>query len=105
MRIRNRIRLIVLGLVVGLAAVSQAQEVSGPVKKPRPDTKIAAPPLDAKTLADPKMGAAAAALLESAYDGQQPPEGVRMLAAVLRGSQMGPGDGWFGPSQARYGWE
>ena len=28
-----------------------------------------------------------------------------MLAAILSGSQMGPGDGWFGPAQTRYTWE
>jgi EF hand domain-containing protein len=32
-------------------------------------------------------------------------EAVRMFAAVLEGSQMGPGDGWFGPGQSRYGWD
>src|SRR5262249_21390819 len=24
--------------------------------------------------------------------------------AILKGSQMGPGDGWFGPAKSRYGW-
>ncbi|PWT88428.1 MAG: hypothetical protein C5B56_08750 [Proteobacteria bacterium] len=28
-----------------------------------------------------------------------------MLAAVMRGSQMGPGEGWFGPAQSRYSWK
>lgn len=31
-------------------------------------------------------------------------EFYRMLAAILNGSMMGPGDGWFGPSESRYGW-
>ncbi len=31
-------------------------------------------------------------------------EAVRMVTAILEGSQMGPGDGWFGPGQSRYGW-
>jgi hypothetical protein len=30
---------------------------------------------------------------------------MRMLAAVLRGSRMGPGDGWFGPAESRYSWQ
>lgn len=47
----------------------------------------------------------AAALLESAYQGEQQPEAVRMLAAVLRGSRMGPGEGWFGPAENRYSWK
>lgn len=47
----------------------------------------------------------AAAILESAYPGELPPEAVRMLAAVLRGSRMGPGEGWFGPGEIRYSWK
>jgi hypothetical protein len=61
--------------------------------------------MDAKALADPKQADAAAALLESAYVDQTPPEGVRMLIAILRGSQLGAGEGWFGPAQQRYTWE
>jgi thiol-disulfide isomerase/thioredoxin len=43
--------------------------------------------------------------LEQAYDKTEPPESVRMLIAIARGSQMGPGAGWFGPAQNRYSWE
>lgn len=32
-------------------------------------------------------------------------EAVQMLTAVLSGSQMGPGDGWFHPSLTRYDWK
>lgn len=32
-------------------------------------------------------------------------ESVQMLTAVLSGSQMGPGDGWFHPSLTRYDWK
>jgi hypothetical protein len=28
----------------------------------------------------------------------------KMLAAILSGSMMGPGEGWFGPSEKRYDW-
>jgi hypothetical protein len=31
-------------------------------------------------------------------------EGVEMVSAILTGSEMGPGDGWFHPSQSRYDW-
>jgi hypothetical protein len=31
-------------------------------------------------------------------------EGVEMIQAILTGSQMGPGEGWFHPGQSRYGW-
>ncbi len=43
--------------------------------------------------------------LEKKYEPAQPPESVRMLIAIARGSQMGPGSGWFGPAQGRYSWE
>ena len=43
--------------------------------------------------------------IEKAYTGSQPPESVRMLLAITRGSNMGPGDGWFGPADARYNWK
>jgi len=32
-------------------------------------------------------------------------EAVEMLTAIVKGSQMGPGDGWFHPGQSRYGWD
>jgi hypothetical protein len=79
---------------------------AGPAKaKTMSMTPIDPKIIDPKTVEDPKAAAAAAALLESAYGGQRPPEAVRMLAAILRGSDMGPGDGWFGPSEIRYSWK
>jgi hypothetical protein len=36
---------------------------------------------------------------------RQMPEGVRMLLAILAGRPIGPGSGWFGPSQSRYDWK
>ena len=59
------------------------------------------PSVDAKSTGDRK---AAAAFLEAAYQGGRPPESVRMLAALLRGGRMGPGEGWFGPAENRYSW-
>lgn len=53
----------------------------------------------------PEALEALANMLENAYEKSQPPESVRMLIAIARGSQMGPGLGWFGPAQARYSWE
>lgn len=38
----------------------------------------------------------------SVYGSELPPEGARMLQAIVSGSQMGPGEGWFGPGQTRY---
>lgn len=43
-----------------------------------------------------------ASVLERTYSKTQPPESVRMLIAIARGSQMGPGSGWFGPAQSRF---
>jgi Ca2+-binding EF-hand superfamily protein len=33
------------------------------------------------------------------------PEIAEMVTAILNGSDMGPGDGWFHPGQSRYGWK
>ncbi len=43
--------------------------------------------------------------LEKAYEGKTAPEGIRMYLAIAKGGRMGPGEGWFGPSQARYSWD
>jgi hypothetical protein len=86
-----------LGLMLFLTAgASDAQERSRQDPKPFSGSKRVASALEPKPFFDPKATAAAAAFLESAYEGDRPPEGVRMLAAILRGSQMGPGEGWFG---------
>lgn len=92
----------VLGLMLFLAAADAQEARRGTSKS---DVPKDAPPRQTKERASPKEGEAAAALLEKAYEGQLPPEGVRMLAAVLRGSRMGPGEGWFGPAQIRYSWK
>jgi hypothetical protein len=89
----------VLGLLLFLAA-ADAQEPRHKASQADVPTPSAVTRKD-----DPKAAAAAAALLESAYQGQTPPEAVRMLAAVLRGARMGPGEGWFGPAQSRYSWK
>ncbi len=53
----------------------------------------------------PKEALAAAQFLEKAYGKTRPPEAVRMLIAIAKGSKMGPGEGWFGPCDTRYTWE
>src|ERR1041385_1249058 len=58
--------------------------------------------LDEKILGDKQAAESAAAILEAAYRGKAQPENVRMLLCILRGSRMGPNDGWFGPSQTRF---
>jgi thiol-disulfide isomerase/thioredoxin len=95
-----------LGLLMLLAAkTGRAQEPVRPGGKPPAGVEGSAGIRDMKALGDPKAAAAAALLLESAYLGDRPPEAARMLIAILRGSQMGPGDGWFGPADSRYSWK
>src|SRR5687768_1208896 len=55
--------------------------------------------------ADDASAARTAEELEKVYPPGQQPEAVRMLLAMLRGSQMGPRDGWFGPAQSRFDWK
>ncbi len=43
--------------------------------------------------------------IESKYEAEQQPDAVRMLAAILRGSDMGMGGGWFGPAKQQYDWK
>lgn len=43
--------------------------------------------------------------VERAYAGRTPPEGIRMYLAIVKGSRMGAGEGWFGPAATRYSWE
>ena len=40
--------------------------------------------------------------IEAAYAGRTPPESIRMLLAIVRGSQLNGRDGWFGPAANRY---
>lgn len=106
----TKTRLLVEGLLAVLlsltpAAVGRAQEKASQDKKPPAGEKSIPSHLDPKVVQDPRAAAAAAAVLESAYAGQRPPEGVRMLVAILRGSQMGPGAAWFGPADTRYSWK
>lgn len=43
--------------------------------------------------------------LEKSFPDEPRPEAVRMLIDILRGSKMGPGEGWFGPGQSRFDWK
>ncbi len=80
----------------GVAALTAVALSAASATAQQPNPAPAGPP------ADP---AAAAAWLEKAYGDKTPPEAVRMLIAIARGSQMGPNDGWFGPCQTRYTWQ
>jgi hypothetical protein len=87
-----------------LFAVTAAVNSAEPGEKPPMKAIPGLADLDEKMLADPKAGETAAALLEAVYRGKPQPENVRMLLCILRGSRMGVGEGWFGPSQTRYTW-
>ena len=43
--------------------------------------------------------------IERAYAGRTAPEAIRMYLAIMKGSRMGAGEGWFGPGECRYDWE
>lgn len=43
--------------------------------------------------------------LESKYETGQQPDAVRMLIAILKGSDMGMGGGWFGPAKQQFDWK
>ncbi len=88
-----------LSLAVFLAAAATAGGQPPPTKG-----VVTLPPLTEAQYADPKAAAATAAEIEKQYADNARPEAVRMLLAVLRGSQMGPGEGWFGPARTRYTW-
>jgi thiol-disulfide isomerase/thioredoxin len=55
-------------------------------------------------LGDPQEAERVAAWLEKEYP-EPRPESVRMLVAILRGSQLMGNDGWFGPAETRYTWK
>src|SRR5947209_20494810 len=70
-------------------AAAQGRRDGPPPKAPQPPSKQAG-----------GLAALAAPLLEPC----RRIEFVRMLSAVLGGSHMGPGEGWFGPGRGRRGW-
>jgi thiol-disulfide isomerase/thioredoxin len=90
-----------LALLVALMAVT-GTHAADPPPASRASVKLAR--LDPAKYADPKVAAATAAEIEKEYAGKPQPEAVKMLLAILKGSLMGAGDGWFGPAQSRYTW-
>jgi hypothetical protein len=90
--------------LVGLVIVASPTRGAAPAPKPTAQPK--GPGLEAlKFSGDVHEALAAARWLENAYGRSRPPEAVRMLIAIARGSQMGPGEGWFGPCATRYTWD
>ena len=106
-----------LALVVALVpAALAAQDETAP---PRDDTPapVDAPASDASTpaaMTPPTLAAVLEQLsAESrkkfaellAADWKKRPEWADMLIAILKGDGMGPGTGWFKPSEKRYDWK
>jgi thiol-disulfide isomerase/thioredoxin len=94
-----------LGAALLLSAALAADEpkTGVPVRTSAEIPKLP-PGFDADKMADPKEAAKAAEWLEKEYPAPQP-EAVRMLVAILRGSQLNGTDGWFGPAETRYTWK
>jgi thiol-disulfide isomerase/thioredoxin len=90
------------GLLLFMILASAAQEPTRTDKKPMLEVKDLPRLFDPAKLEDPKAALAAAAQLEQAFHGARQPEAVRMLIAILRGSQLGGDNGWFGPADTRY---
>src|SRR5262245_41044559 len=70
----------------------------------QPRKPVTLPKLDPDKLADPKEAAKAVEMLEKEFPDPKP-EAVRMLIAILKGSQLMGNDGWFGPAETRYDWK
>jgi thiol-disulfide isomerase/thioredoxin len=90
-------------LAAGLLALATAADEPkpAPVGAVVPKLPEGATP---EKLGDPKEAAKVADWLDKEYPAPQP-ESVKMLAAILRGSQLNGRDGWFGPAQSRYSWK
>jgi hypothetical protein len=88
-------RTIAVALAAVLGGLSAAAEPPKPLRLPEGVTP--------EKLADKAEAARVAGLLEKEYP-EPRPEGVRMLLAILRGSPLSGGDGWFGTAESRYTW-
>ena len=55
--------------------------------------------------AEPEQMQKAADWLSRSFQGQTIPEAAEMLIAIAKGSQLGPGEGWFHAGRTRYGWD
>lgn len=101
------VRWLLLAALASIVAISDPSSRSVLGDEPK---RVPSPPLKLPegvtpdSLADPKEAARVADLIDKQYPTPQP-EAVRMLLAILRGSQLDGTDGWYGPAQSRYTWE
>lgn len=87
--------LFTIATLVALGSTEAVAQTSKPLKLPNGVTP--------ESLADAKEATRVADWLDKEYPAPQP-EGVRMLVAILRGSQLDGSSGWFGPAASRYTW-
>jgi hypothetical protein len=95
------------GSALLLAAVSAADDPkpTNPIAKiPGVHIPKVPPGFDPAKLTDAKEAEKAAEWIEKEYPTTPRPESVRMLIAILRGSQLDGSDGWFGPAENRFTW-
>jgi hypothetical protein len=97
-------------LLLGLAAAGADAQPEPAKARPKPAapqtkttdrTRLALP----GRLAPERVTAAAAKWLREALAGQARSEAAEMLSAIVTGSQMGPGEGWFHAGQSKYSWD
>lgn len=98
------LRLPALLLALLAAGVAVAGDTAPMPRAVSPDRPKLPPGFTPAAMSDAKAAEEAAAWIEEQYP-ERVPEAAKMLIAILRGSQMGPGEGWFGPSHSRYTWD
>lgn len=90
---KSHLQICLAMLVLPVVSAAWAQE-----SKPGSEAPPAAP-------GQPPQMQQAAEWLAKSFQGQATPEAAEMLIAIAKGSQLGPGEGWFHPGQTRYGWK
>lgn len=100
MRSRRLLNYLMMGILMCTLSQNLMAQDSGATKAPAGATAPPGAPSVASAESELSLSA-----LEKAYEGVQPPESVKMLLAIMRGSKLGPGEGWFGPADSRYSWK
>lgn len=87
------------GSIVMAAALTTSTLFADDAKTPAADAGESTVP---KFTVGPDLVKVPVEEIEKAYEGKTAPEAIRMYLAIVKGSRMGAGDGWFGPAQSRY---
>ena len=99
---RNHTSILVLLSTVILVPFSWCDEPKPHIAQPKRPGLVPLPEFLQEQLADVKTIAKAADELDKAFPGEKKSEAIRMLSAILHGSLMGSGYGWFGPADSRF---